>query len=85
MRFDLLHEHDCFIPGWHCRPEPASMRAEFTRPEWRWPATLHRAAQTVKVQLLAIMRLSLRACRGARVLRFGATGLPAGNPNSAGN
>lgn len=34
MRFDLLHEHDRFIPGWHCRPDPSSMRVEYTPPEW---------------------------------------------------
>jgi len=40
MHLDLLHEHDRFIPGWHHRPEPSSMRAEWTRPEWRWPSRL---------------------------------------------
>jgi len=34
MRFDLLHEHDRFIPGWHCRSDPVRMRAQNTPPEW---------------------------------------------------
>jgi len=85
MRFDLLDEHDRFIPGWHLRPEPSSMRAEFTRPEWRWPATVRRASQAVKAQLLTILRLSLEACRGALVFRPAATRHPAGNPNPTGS
>jgi hypothetical protein len=44
MRFDLIPERDRFIPGWHTRPDAS--RAEFSRPEWRWPFRLYRTGQT---------------------------------------
>jgi len=79
MHLDLLHEHDRFIPGWHLRPEPSSMRAEFTRPEWRWPETLRRVAQALKGQSLAIFRLSLEALHEARALPAASTQFRTGN------
>src|SRR6267378_5949638 len=59
MRFDLLHEHDRFIPGWHDRPEPASIHAEFGRPEWRWPSRLYRAVQASLDSLIEECRAAL--------------------------
>ena len=56
MRFDLIPERDRFIPGWHTRPDAS--RAEFSRPEWRWPFRLYRTGQTFLNSLL-------RACRAA--------------------
>jgi len=63
MRFDFLHEHDRFIPGWHCRPERASMRAEFAHPEWRWPSRLKRFLANVPSMVFAG-----RAARPGRAL-----------------
>ena len=56
MRFDLIPERDRFILGWHTQPDAS--RAEFSRPEWRWPFRLHRTGQTFLNSLL-------RACRAA--------------------
>lgn len=59
MRFDLLPERDRFIPGWYPRPEPASLRAEYTQPEWRWPSRLYRVLQASLSSLIQARRAAL--------------------------
>jgi hypothetical protein len=67
MRFDHIPERDRFIPGWHCRPEP--IRAEQSRPDWRWPGSVRAAAQKFSGGPLVIWRILFSARRPASAPR----------------
>ncbi len=55
MRFDLLHEHDRFIPGWHLRPEPPRMGAEYMLPACQLPSRLWAKVADTASWLLGIL------------------------------
>jgi hypothetical protein len=55
MRFDLFHEHDRFIPGWHSRREPPRMRAEYMLPACQLPLRLWARMAEAASWFLAIL------------------------------
>ena len=68
MRFDLISEHDRFIPGWHSQVHASPMRAEWTRPEWRWPARLRASLAGIARRGLTILAAGLRGSRNTAVI-----------------
>ena len=65
MRFDLLQEHDRFIPGWHGQVQASPMRAEWCRPEWRWPSLLGAYLARLAGRSLTTLTAGLRRHRNA--------------------
>jgi len=63
MRFDLLHEHDRFIPGWHLRPERPRMGAEYMLPAYQLPLRLRARMAERASWLLAIIPKARAAAR----------------------
>ena len=67
MRFDLLQEHDRFIPGWHGQVQASPMRAEWSRPEWRWPPFLRSSLARIARWGLTALTTGLRRGRNTAV------------------
>ena len=63
MRFDLLHEHDRFIPGWHLRPEPPRTGVEYILPACQMPLRLWARMAETASWLLAIIPKARAAAR----------------------